>query len=270
MREISHNRAGWLPDIEQRQVSQPVQLRSSQSGPSRQIGGYAVVFDVKSEPLGGFIEQIDRRCFNKTQGDGWPGVIARYNHSDDFLLGTVEGGTLQLSVDKTGLEYLVDLPQCRSDVLEMVGRGDVSKSSFAMRCYDDSWGFTDGQPLRTVLQARLIDVAPVNTPAYLQSSASTRDSTAALRSLARFTDAPIAEIIDLHNRDELRKLFVRTGSGPSIQRSKSGHVALIETMGRRWPAEPPRPKSPQERLTEINGKRWPDENASPVTQRSAP
>src|SRR5262249_26076839 len=157
---IPHNRAGWVPDVEHRQTGQPVQLRSARSG--RRIGGYACLFNVKSEPLGGFVEQIDHRCWNKTQGDGWPDVMCRWNHDDSYLLGTIAGRTLELSIDGTGLDYVVDLPECRADVLEMVTRGDVSKSSFAFRAYSDEWGFADGQPLRTVLQARLLDVAPVN------------------------------------------------------------------------------------------------------------
>ncbi|MGO8937806.1 MAG: HK97 family phage prohead protease [Mycobacterium sp.] len=48
------------------------------SAGSRRIGGYAAVFGVKSEPLGGFVEQVDRRAFNKSTADGWPGVLARF------------------------------------------------------------------------------------------------------------------------------------------------------------------------------------------------
>ncbi len=248
-----HNRAGWLPDIEQRQTGQPVQLRS-RSGSGR-IGGYAAVFGVKSEPLGGFVEQVDRRAFNKTAGDGWPAVICRYNHSDDYLLGTIDAGTLQLSIDNTGLDYRVDLPECRSDVLEMVTRGDVSKSSFAFRAYDDSWEFDDGQPLRTILAARLVDVAPVTIPAY-------RDSSAALRSLAWHSDAPVAEIIDMHNSGELRKLFVRTDRRTE-RRGCSGPEALVQLMKKRYGPDqadadgrPTVPKDGVTALVQIQRKRW--------------
>ena len=58
------------------------------------------MFDVKSEPLGGFVEQVDRRAFKKSTADGWPGVLA---HSDDYLLGTTGAGTLRLKIDDRGL-----------------------------------------------------------------------------------------------------------------------------------------------------------------------
>ena len=81
----------------------------------------------------------------------------------------------------------------------MVSRGDISKNSFAFQCFEDEWAYWNGQPLRNLFSRRLIDVAPVNMPAYL-------DSNVGLRSLARFVDAPVEEIIDLHIRAELRKL----------------------------------------------------------------
>ncbi|MCH9730830.1 MAG: HK97 family phage prohead protease [Actinomycetia bacterium] len=82
-------------------------------------------------------------------------------------------GTLRLSLDSVGLTYDADLPSSRADVYELVTRGDVSKSSFAFIAFEDDWGVTDqGFPLRTLLSGRLVDVAPVNTPAYTASSAS--------------------------------------------------------------------------------------------------
>ena len=50
---------------------------------------------------------------NKSRADGWPGVVCRYNHDDEFLLGTTRSGTLRLSIDETGLNYDVNVPECR-------------------------------------------------------------------------------------------------------------------------------------------------------------
>jgi HK97 family phage prohead protease len=146
----------------------------------KSIGGYAAKFDRQSRNLGGFVEAIRSTAFNKSRGDGWPDVVARYNHDDNMLLGTTGAGTLRLSVDDIGLFYEVDPPQARADILELVARGDVAKSSFAFRVMPDGdeWGLNDLDiPLRTLTNVQLVDVAPVNTPAYL-------DTSSGLRSLA--------------------------------------------------------------------------------------
>ncbi|MFH8598145.1 HK97 family phage prohead protease, partial [Streptomyces rimosus] len=167
------------------------------------------------------------RTFNKSRGDGWPDVIARYNHDDNMLLGTVAGGTLRLLLDDTGLMYDVDPPQARADILELVSRGDVRKSSFAFRTVEDDWGMTDqGFPKRTLLAAQLVDVAPVNIPAY-------PDSSAGLRSLAAHVGADIDEVRNLARQDELRKFFVRT-DGPQAPRKQTlGAAARMALLARK-------------------------------------
>jgi len=188
-----------LTDTERRFTRGLVEVRAD--GPRKMIGGYAAKFDKRSQNLGGFIEQIDNRFFNKSEGDGWPGVMARYNHDDNYLLGTTAGGTLQLSIDDTGLQYTVDPPAHRSDVLELVTRGDVHQSSFAFMTFEDDWTVTeDDITLRTLVSGKLIDVAPVNTPAYL-------DTSSGLRSLAERVEAEYEEVRSAADAGELRKFL---------------------------------------------------------------
>ena len=186
-----------------------VEVRSRDS---RTIGGYAAVFGKRSVNLGGFHEMLDPRTFNKSRADGFPGVICRFNHSDDMVLGTTRAGTCRVDVDGNGLLYEVDVPQCRSDVYELTERGDIANSSFAFQSYEDDWSKDDsGYPLRMVLSARLIEVAPVTNPAYPDATVGVRSlATPALRSLARHMDAPIADVVDRAQRDELRSFFNRT------------------------------------------------------------
>ncbi len=160
----------------------------SDEHPPMRIGGYAAKFNRLSRNLGGFVERIDPGFFAKSAGDGWPEAMARYNHDDNMLLGTTQGGTLRLAVDGTGLDYTVDVPAARADVFELVQRGDVSQSSFAFYTFEDDWSMTDdGFPMRTLLSGRLVDVAPVNTPAYM-------DTSTGLRSLADKAGADLAEV----------------------------------------------------------------------------
>lgn len=187
----------------------PVELRSSKSG--RMIGGYALKFDRLSQNLGGYVERIAPSFTNQARADGWPDMVCRYNHNDELLLGTTRSGTLQCSTDDVGLLYEVDCPECRGDVLEMVARRDVAHSSFAFEVLEQEWGVSDQNfPLRTLISGRMIDVAPVSSPAY-------RDTTVAMRSLAEHLDVPLSDVLKAHAEKEIRRFFVRTDGAPAAK-----------------------------------------------------
>jgi HK97 family phage prohead protease len=211
-----------MSDAERRFTSVPVEIRAGSDKPT--IGGYAAKFERMSQNLGGFVERIHPSFFNKSRGDGWPGVVARYNHDDNMLLGTMGAGTLRLGIDEIGLTYEVDLPSARGDVYELVQRGDVRQSSFAFVAFEDEWTTTDqGFPLRTLVSGRLMDVAPVNSPAY-------EDTSVGLRSLAAKFDAPLEEVRKLAEVNELVKFFKRTDKvDPAVQR-RSAQAALAAAL----------------------------------------
>ncbi len=207
-------------DLERRYTPVRVEIRAGAEG-AMMIGGYAAKFNRMSQNLGGFVERIDPAFFNKSRGDGWPGVIARYNHDDNMLLGTTGAGTLRLGVDEVGLSYEVDPPQARADVYELVQRGDVRQSSFAFEMFEDDWATTDqGFPMRTLLSGRLHDVAPVNTPAY-------EDTSVGLRSLAARFEAPLEEVRKLAQANDLIRFFKRTDA-PTVGRSS--YAALAKSL----------------------------------------
>lgn len=219
--------------VERRYTLVPVELRVV--GDKPRIGGYAAMFERVSQNLGGFVEVVERSFFNKSRGDGWPDVMARYNHDDNMLLGTSGAGTLQLSLDETGLDYLVDPPQSRSDVVELVQRGDVRKSSFAFRLpkEGDEWTMSDqGYPLRRLVTGQLVDVAPVNAPAYL-------DTSAGLRSLAERMEADETEVRAAAETNELHRFFKVT-SGAPMPKAKprtfgaAAMVALLQKKEDPW------------------------------------
>lgn len=210
-----------MSDAERRFTSVRVEVRAGSD--KRTIGGYAAKFNTLSQNLGGFKEQIAPGAFSRSRSKGWPDVIARYNHDDNMLLGTTAAGTLRMDMDKVGLTYDVDLPESRSDVHELVQRGDVGRSSFAFVVDEEDWATDDtGFPLRTLLQVDLIDVAPVNTPAYT-------DTSVGLRSLAAKFDAPLEEVRALAAADELVKFFRRTDE-PAVEPKRSPQAALTRIM----------------------------------------
>lgn len=189
-----------MSDTERRFTPGLVEVRAAGAS-SRTIGGYAAKFNKLSRNLGGFVERIDPGFFAKSEGDGWPEAMARYNHDDNMLLGTTSAKTLRLSTDGTGLDYEVDCPETRGDVYELVQRGDVSRSSFAFYTFEDDWSMTDQDfPMRTLLSGQLVDVAPVNTPAYL-------DTSTGLRSLAEQTGAELEEVRSAAAAGELKRFL---------------------------------------------------------------
>lgn len=216
-----------MTDLERRYTPVTVEARATQE--KRTIGGYAAVFERPSRNLGGFVEVVDPGAFSQSRADGWPDVIARYNHDDNMVLGTTGAQTLRLHVDNRGLLYEVEPPESRRDIYELVERGDVQKSSFAFRVMPegDDWGLTDqGFPQRRLLSVQLHDVAPVNTPAY-------PDASVGLRSLAEHVDAPVEEVRKLAEDNELRKFFMRTDKSTKAQ--TYGPAARMAILGNKDP-----------------------------------
>jgi HK97 family phage prohead protease len=238
--------------VERRFTAVPVEVRASETGPPK-IGGYAAIFNSYSQNLGGFVEEITPSFFNYSRSNGWPDVLARYNHDDNMVLGTTGGNTMDLTIDETGLLYEVTPPKSRQDVVELIQRGDVRKSSFAFRLPPeggDEWVMNDqGFPLRRLVSGSLVDVAPVNSPAYTATSVGMRSTEngkslhvtiinidGALRSLAAKMDTTVDEVRSLADADDLRRFFART-DGPK-PRSKPkpklfGPAAALDLLQRR-------------------------------------
>lgn len=211
-----------MREIEQRHITLPVEYREV-DGTLGVLTGYAAVFNRLSQNLGGFVERVDPAAFNKSIADQVP-VLARYNHDDNHLLGTTEAGTLTLEVDGTGLRYSVPLPDTSSgrDVRELARRGDVRYSSFAFRTISDDWDVTpEGFPMRTLLAVQLVDVAPVNNPAY-------RDTSTGLRSLAERLDMDLAELREAAP-EEVRKLISEPKDSPASRARDEDKTGQGET-----------------------------------------
>lgn len=126
-------------------------------------------------------------------------------------MGTTEAGTLTLSKDSYGLRYQVDLPdtQAGRDVAAPAKRGDLRYSSFAFRTVEDDWNDDQGVLLRTLHSVQLIDVAPVVSPAY-------RDTTAGMRSLASRTRVDYEQLRSAV-RDGIPLTELLSGDAPRLE-----------------------------------------------------
>lgn len=169
---------------------------------NRRLRGHAIVFNVKSQDLGGFQEIIAPEAVDRTFREGID-VRALVNHDSANVIGRLSAGTLEMKKDGKGLRVTIepdpDISYAR-DIMLAVKRGDVSGMSFAFRTIEDDWNFEDERmAIRTVLDMRVSEVSIVTFPAYTQT-----DVQVAQRSLHDFqahqTNRSVEWLAKLHRQ----------------------------------------------------------------------
>lgn len=143
----------------------PVEIRAEESG-SIKVSGYAAVFNEEADIGGYFREVIAPGAF--ADAIGRDDVVFLINH-EGLPLARTRSGTLIVREDTRGLymesELDPDDPDVKSIVPKMK-RGDLDKMSFAFMPEVQEWDDSEETPLRTIKQARLLDVSIVTSPAY--------------------------------------------------------------------------------------------------------
>lgn len=134
----------------------------------RIITGYPIVFNKPSENLGGFIEYVDPGALKNVSMDN---VYLIYGHEFNNVLARKDAGTLELSIDKTGLLFKATLPNTTlaNDVLENIRVGNIQGMSFGFTVSDESWeyGKNDDPDIRHVKQIdELFEITLTPIPAY--------------------------------------------------------------------------------------------------------
>lgn len=165
-------------DIEIRNLGN-IELKDSES---RNVEGYAAVFDSESQDLG-FIEKIERSAITEDLIKSCD-IFALFNHEDDKVLARSRKGkgSLKLSLNERGLYYNFNAPKndLGNTLLEYLERGDIFGSSFAFSVdWNDpeaqTWEKRGGKTYRTIKKiSRLYDISPVFEPAYLKTNVSQR------------------------------------------------------------------------------------------------
>ena len=154
----------------------------------RTIDGYAIVFNQRSEVMldwtdegiRRFVEVVDPSAVDEAlllSSD----IRALIEHNRERLLARYNKGvgTLSLTIDEHGLRYSFDAPNTADGdyAVEMVGRGDISGSSFAFRAKDSDteWAKEGSLWVRTIKSFSLLrDVTITTDPAYTQTEVSVR------------------------------------------------------------------------------------------------
>jgi HK97 family phage prohead protease len=143
------------------------------------LEGYAALYNVRSNDLGGFKEVIAPGAFDDTLGSigaGSQDCRCLFNHDSNVILGRTRNSTLELSSDTRGLKFRCQLDKTNpkhQEIYALVSRGDVSECSFAFQAGKDGQTWDEdtdecGQRYtrRTITKASLFDVSCVANPAY--------------------------------------------------------------------------------------------------------
>jgi hypothetical protein len=143
------------------------------------IEGYAAVFDVWSEELGGhfpFREKVAKGAFTDSINED--DIRALFNHDPNYILGRNRAGTLTLTEDDKGLLVRIVPPNntVGADLMESIRRGDITQMSFGFTVVLDRWSFEDEVDVRELLKVKLYDVSPVTYPAYDQTECVVRSA----------------------------------------------------------------------------------------------
>ena len=154
----------------------------------RTIDGYAIVFNQRSEVMldwtdegiRRFVEVVDPSAVDEAlllSSD----IRALIEHNRERLLARYNKGvgTLSLTIDEHGVRYSFEAPNTADGdyAVEMVGRGDISGSSFAFRAKDSDteWVKEGSLWVRTIKRFSLLrDVTITTDPAYTQTEVSVR------------------------------------------------------------------------------------------------
>lgn len=135
------------------------------------LEGYAVLFNMLSEDLGGFREIIAPHALDDVNIDD---VKCLVNHDYKQIIGRTQAKTLELKLDEKGLWFKCYLPQTSyaRDIYESVKAGNVTQCSFFYTLPKDNrsaktWTRQNGEYVQTINHIdELLEVSIVTMPAY--------------------------------------------------------------------------------------------------------
>jgi HK97 family phage prohead protease len=191
------------PQLEQRDLAEPVEFRAVGNGKRMVAAGVAVRYGAPSKPIkvagrGAFRERIMPGAARNALEERGGQLYACHEHDRRMLLGTRESGTLRVEDDATELRYEIDLPDTSygRDLAVSLERGDIRGSSFGFLSLRSAEKWTvgdDGLALRSVGTFALLDhISTTCIPGY--PGASTAEL--ALRSLADQRGVEVRAVVD--------------------------------------------------------------------------
>jgi len=215
------------------QYGDDVELRTSEvraaGDDSLIVEGYASNFDVEYD-LGYFKESVARGAFDDVLGDD---VRFLLNHTGAPLARTTNG-TLELTVDETGLRYRAALADTQDgrDLYKLIKRGDITQSSFAFTIDADEW--SEDRSTRTITKlGRLIDVSSVTYPASPSTTVAARNMAAAAQEAEELNDEQEAAEPATEERAEPETIKTEARNFTPTTKNNFSNMTLNDLKGQR-------------------------------------
>lgn len=166
------------------------------------LRGVAIVFNERSQDLGGFVEIIRPEAMQRTFDEGID-LRAFFDHDPAKVLGRQSAGTLRTEATSQGLTVEIDPPSVTDppNLMESIQRGDISGMSFSFRTMPngDDWKREGDRIVRYVTDMRVYEVSVVSMPAYEQT-----DVEVALRAMRSFEETLPRTVAQLRAKAEAR------------------------------------------------------------------
>ena len=161
----------------------------------------------------GYTEMIAAGAFREWLGTS-PDVKCLKNHNPDLILGRTKSSTLTLQDGPDALRFRVQLDkssQAHRDIYAQVQRGDLNECSFAFVCHSEAMQpGTDGQQVRVVKKADLLDVSIVTYPFYSDEGSTGAEARAAAVNKTH----GVLEAVAVLRKASQSIVFFRADSGP--------------------------------------------------------
>jgi HK97 family phage prohead protease len=160
---------------------------------SSQLVGTAIVFDSPSQDLGGFTEIVKYEAMQKSlvRNDD---VFMLWQHDSSQPLARTKTGTLNLTLTRTGLDFVATMPNSPlgQNAYQAVADGTVDSVSFGftIAANGDNWlQDSQGNIVRELWDVEVSEISPVTWAAYLAPSVDIRSAPALIRAkLTRSND----------------------------------------------------------------------------------
>ena len=150
--------------------------RVSDTDRGKTITGYVTVFDMLSDPIFDFREEIDPGAFTASLANPEITRKSYFNHDGNIILGNSENDTAFFTEDKRGIYLRAYPPETNAakDVLILVRDNFVNHSSFAFSVKKQKWSGEPGKLRRRILEGEFYEGGPVGDAVYPQTTANSR------------------------------------------------------------------------------------------------
>lgn len=231
---------------------------ASADAESRTIEGL-IPYNSLSEYMG-FWEKLNPGCFSKSISEQQD-IRCLIEHDDRKLLARTKNGSLVLEDREDGLHFRLEAPNTTdgNDILVQVREGLVSGCSFGMIVMDERYTIDDGKEVRTIMEARLLEISLIlSEPAYPSTIVYTRSLSSAFKEGEEIDEKGQTAI-----REEIEKLQsllpVESNHEETEQQEKQEEVKTEEQKQPEPEKEPEGPTEEEQKKAEEEAKRAEEE-----------